>query len=76
MVQKLRLKSTVSLDDPERVATLPLHAAIASCELFGAVAAFGRTVNLKKLSEEEWRIGGGAGFEILADGKPGLEVFI
>ena len=56
--------------------TLPLHAAIAACELFGAVAAFGRTVNLKKLGDEEWRVAGGAGFDILADGKPGLEVFL
>lgn len=56
--------------------TLPLHAAIGACELFGAVAAFGRTVNLKKLGDEEWRIAGGAGFDILADGKAGLEIFL
>jgi hypothetical protein len=56
--------------------TLPLHAAIAACELFGAVATFGRTVNLKKLGDEEWRVAGGAGFDILADGKPGLEIFL
>lgn len=56
--------------------TLPLHAAIAACELFGAVATFGRTVNLKKLGDEEWRVAGGAGFDILVDGKPGLEVFL
>jgi hypothetical protein len=33
-----------------------LHVAIAACELFGAVAAFGRTANLKRLTGEEWRI--------------------
>jgi hypothetical protein len=40
--------------------TLPLHVAIAACELFGAVAAFGRTANLKRLTGEEWRIAGDA----------------
>jgi hypothetical protein len=33
--------------------TLPLFVAIAACELFGAVAAFGRMPNLKTLTDEE-----------------------
>jgi hypothetical protein len=56
--------------------TWPLHVAITACETFGAVARFGRTVNLKKLTDEEWRVAGAAGFDILADGKAGLEVFL
>lgn len=56
--------------------TLPLHVAIAACELFGAVAAFGRTPNLKTLTDEEWRQAGAAGFGIVSDGKPGIEVFL
>jgi hypothetical protein len=32
--------------------TLPLHVAIAACELFGAVASFGRIPNLKMLTDE------------------------
>ena len=54
----------------------PFHVAIATCELFGAVASFGRTPNLKKLVDDEWRIAGAAGFDILAAGKAGIEVFL
>lgn len=56
--------------------TMPLHVAIAACELFGAVAAFGRMPNLKTLTDEEWRQAGAAGFEIIGAGKPGIEVFL
>lgn len=56
--------------------TLPLHVAIAACELFGAVAAFGRMPNLKTLTDDQWRQAGAAGFDIVGDGKPGIEVFL
>lgn len=56
--------------------SLPLHVAIMGCELFGAVALFGRTINLRTLTDEEWRAAGGAGFDILADGKVGVEIFL
>lgn len=58
------------------VDTLPLHVAIAACELFGAVAAFGRTPNLKTLTDEEWRQAGAAGFDIIAAGKTGIDSFL
>ncbi|EHR03026.1 TniQ family protein [Bradyrhizobium sp. WSM471] len=56
--------------------TFPLHVAITACELFGAVAAFGRMPNLKTLTEAEWRQAGAAGFDIIANGKPGVEAFL
>ncbi|WP_050420524.1 hypothetical protein [Bradyrhizobium tropiciagri] len=52
---------------------LPLYIAIAACDLFGAVATLGRMPNLKRLTDEEWRVAGGAGFDILADGQAGIE---
>lgn len=56
--------------------SLPLQVAITACELFGAVALFGRTANRKTLIDEEWRAAGGAGFDILTHGKAGVEVFL
>jgi TniQ len=56
--------------------TFALHVAIAACELFGAVAAFGRRVNLKRLTDEEWRHAGGAGFDIFAGGSAGVAAFL
>lgn len=55
---------------------LPLYVAIAACELFGAVASFGRMPNLKTLTDEEWRQAGDAGFDIVAGGKPSIEAFL
>jgi len=55
---------------------LPLFVAIAACELFGAVATLGRMPNLKTLTDEEWRLAGAAGFDIVAFGKPGIEMFL
>ncbi|WP_316228447.1 TniQ family protein [Bradyrhizobium sp. SZCCHNR1039] len=55
---------------------LTLHVAITACELFGAVASFGRMPNLKTLTDEEWRQAGAAGFNIIDAGKPGIEVFL
>lgn len=56
--------------------SLPLHVAITACELFGAVASFGRMPNLKTLTDEEWRSAGAAGFDIVGAGKPGIETFM
>ncbi len=56
--------------------TLPLYVAIAACDLFGAVATLGRMPNLKRLTDEEWRVAGGVGFDILADGQAGVEAFL
>ncbi|OKO80965.1 TniQ family protein [Bradyrhizobium sp. AS23.2] len=56
--------------------TFPLHVAIAACELFGAVAAFGRRPNLKQLTDEEWRQAGGAGFDIFAGGSSTVHAFL
>lgn len=58
------------------VDTLPLHVAIAACELFGAVASFGRMPNLKTLTDEEWRQAGAAGFDILDGGKAGIDALL
>jgi hypothetical protein len=55
---------------------LPLFVAIAACETFGAVATLGRMPNLKKLTDEQWRVAGAAGFDILDGGKPGIEAFL
>lgn len=60
----------------ELLDALPLYVAIAACELFGAVAAFGRTVNLKTMTDEDWRVAGGAGFDILAGGVAGAHGFL
>jgi hypothetical protein len=35
--------------------SLPLHVAVGACELFGAVATLGRTPDLKRLTDEQWR---------------------
>jgi hypothetical protein len=55
---------------------LPLFVAIAACETFGAVATLGRMPNLKKLTDEQWRVAAAAGFDILDGGKPGIEAFL
>lgn len=55
---------------------LPFFAAAWTAEVVGAVAAFGKRVNLDKLSENERYTAGGAGFEILKDGAEGLKDFM
>lgn len=55
---------------------LELHAAIRFSETVGAVAIFGRTANLTKLSDDEWRFVGAAGFEIAAGGQGPIEAFL
>jgi hypothetical protein len=56
--------------------TLELHAAIKFAEMVGAVEMFGRTPNLKKLSDDEWRHAGTAGFEIAAGGPVSIGTFL
>jgi hypothetical protein len=56
--------------------TFALHVAIAASELFGAVATLGRRVNLKRLTDEEWRVAGGAGSDIFAGGSAGVAAFL
>jgi hypothetical protein len=56
--------------------TFPLHAAIGACELFGAVATLGRTPDLKKMTDDEWRAAGGAGYDIFASGSDGVTEFL
>jgi hypothetical protein len=55
---------------------MPLYAAIKTCELVGAVAAFGRTPNLKRLTDDQWWQAGGAGFAVAAGGAPAIGVFL
>ena len=55
---------------------IELHAAIRTCEMIGAVAVFGRTPNLRRLSDDGWRRAGAAGFEIAASGAPAIGVFL
>ena len=56
--------------------TLELHAAIKFAEMVGAVEMFGRTPNLKELSDEDWRRAGAAGFVIAADGPASFGTFL
>lgn len=55
---------------------LELHAAIKVCEVFGAVAMFGRKQNLKTLSSDDWYAAGSKGFDIAAAGEPGIRAFL
>lgn len=50
------------------VDTLGFSAAARACEIFGAVAEFGTTPNLKKLTDGDWARAGATGFEILRHG--------
>ncbi|ABD07240.1 hypothetical protein RPB_2536 [Rhodopseudomonas palustris HaA2] len=55
---------------------LDLYVAIHCCELVGAVSLHGRTPSLKTLSDEEWRLAGAAGFDILRGGTESLDAFL
>jgi hypothetical protein len=56
--------------------SLELHAAIKLAEMVGAVELFGRTPNLKELSDEDWRLAGAAGFEIVTGGPASIGAFL
>lgn len=47
-----------------------------TCKIIGAVAEFGRTPNLKTLTDDDWHRAGAKGFEIAADGEAGIRVFL
>lgn len=55
---------------------LPLYVAIKACELIGAVAVFGRTANLKQLTDDEWWCAGDAGCEIASGGVEAIHRFL
>ena len=52
---------------------MPLHVAVTASELVGAVAAFGRMPNLKRLSDADWRVAGAADFDVFARGQAGVD---
>lgn len=56
--------------------TLGFSAAARACEIFGAVAEFGTTPNLKTLTEEDWARAGATGFDILREGIPKTRQFL
>jgi hypothetical protein len=55
---------------------LEFYPAAKLCEITGAVALFGRTPNLHKLSDADWHAAGGAGFEIASGGEPSFRAFL
>jgi TniQ len=56
--------------------SLELFVAIQISEVLGAVDLFGRTTNLKKMTDEEWRLAGGRGFEIADGGEASVRDFL
>jgi hypothetical protein len=54
----------------------PLYVAIKTREMIGAVAVFGRTPNLKRLSDGEWWRAGAAGFDIADSGIEAIGRFL
>ena len=56
--------------------SLDLFVAIQISEVLGAVDMFGRTVNLKKLTDEQWRLAGARGFEIADGGEASVRDFL
>jgi len=56
--------------------SLDFSVAVKACEVFGAVAEFGRTVNLKRLSGPQWAAAGAAGYDILRRGTATLRAFL
>jgi hypothetical protein len=55
---------------------MPFFAVSKTAETVGAVAEYGRTVNLRTLSESQRYMAGGAGFEILNLGETGFTEFL
>lgn len=52
--------------------TLPFYAAAKTCEILGAIAIHGSLFNSRTLSDAEWHEAGATGYEIAADGEPGI----
>jgi hypothetical protein len=53
-----------------------LFVAIETCEVLGAVDLFGRTANLKRLTDEQWRLAGTSGFAITDGGTHSVRDFL
>jgi TniQ len=56
--------------------SLALFVAIKLCEMLGAVELFGRVANLRRFSDEQWRLAGAAGFAIAAGGASAISAFL
>jgi hypothetical protein len=56
--------------------SLDLFVAISFCDLLGAVDLFGRTTNLNKMTDEQWRLAGARGFEIADGGDASVRDFL
>jgi hypothetical protein len=67
------------LDGARRVPyldSLELHVVILTSEMIGAVAQFGRTVSLTRLTDNDWWLAGGAGFDITSAGPTSICEFL
>jgi hypothetical protein len=56
--------------------SLDMFVAIRTCELLGAVDLYGRTANLKEMTDEQWRLAGARGFEIADGGEASVRDFL
>lgn len=54
---------------------MTMMAAADTCELFGMYTEFGKYVNLKKASEDEWRLAAQSGYKLLLQGREGIRQF-
>lgn len=55
---------------------MPFYASARTIEIVGAVASFGKRVNMDKLLDDDWYEAGDVGFEILKTGAGGLTDFM
>ena len=56
--------------------SLPLYAAVHTCEVIGAIDVFGRRVNLQRLRDDDWLRAGAAGFKIASGGPEAIDAFL
>lgn len=56
--------------------TMPFYAAARTIEIVGAVASFGKRINMDKLLDDDWYEAGDVGFDILKSGAIGLTDFM
>ncbi len=61
---------------PDWLDGLPFHAAAKSCEVLGAVAAFGRRRNLNLLDDADWHRASAVGFRVMAGGPDAVDAFL
>jgi hypothetical protein len=55
---------------------MPFYAAARTIEIVGAVASFGKRINMDKLLDDDWYEAGDVGFDILRSGATGLTDFM